>query len=85
MLKAEIQKGKNPVVSSAGDIPEQLNDIAILINQIYNQLRSAAPASAFLFRTGLTNMINDPNSEVWGIIGNQTGIVWKKQEEESDE
>ena len=79
MIKAEISKD-NPQqkVQASGNVPELMNDIAILINGIYTQFQNADPTTAALFRAGVENMIKDPNGPAWGTLGNQTGIIFRK-------
>ena len=79
MIKAYISK-ENPQqnVQASGNIPELMNDIAFLINGIYTQFQNADPNTAKLFRTGIENMIKDPNGPAWGTPGYQTGIVFRK-------
>lgn len=79
MIKAEISKeNKQQLIRASGNVGELMNDIAVLVNGIYTQLRSADTASALMFRTGMINMLSDRNSPVWQPMGNQTGIVFQK-------
>lgn len=83
MIKANISKeNKHQTIVASGDIPELMNDTAVLINGLYTQLRNADPASALMFRTGMINMIADTKSPVWQPMDNQTGIVFQKPTEE---
>ena len=78
MILASIsQKNKQQTITASGDIPELMNDLAIIVNGIYNQLKSANPAVAAQFRFGMIGMISAIDSPVWTPLGNQTGIVLK--------
>lgn len=81
MIKADISKdNKQQLMQASGNVPEILNDIAILVNGIYTQFKNADPITAKLFRMGIENIVKDPNGPMWGTLGNQTGIVFRKPE-----
>lgn len=83
MINANISKeNKQQVITAAGNVQELMNDTAILINGIYTQLRNADPATALMFRTGITNMFKDANGPVWKPMGGQTGIVFPMPKED---
>ena len=79
MLKVDINKNEGkPTIHASGNIPEMLNDIAILISALYTQFQAADPVTAHLFRAGFTKMTNDPDGPMWKALGNQTGIAYRK-------
>ena len=83
MIKANISKeNEQQTISASGNIGELMNDVAVLINGIYTQLKNADPASALMFRSGMINMISDTKSPVWQSMGDQTGIIFQKPTEE---
>lgn len=83
MLKANISKeNKQQTVQAAGSIPEVMNDVAVLLSSIYNQFNAISPAAAKLFRKGMENMLRDPKGEVWKAAGNQTGVIFRRPDEE---
>ena len=79
MITAEISKD-NPqqYIQASGNIPELMKDLAVLICGLYTQFQNADPNTAALFRTGVENMIKDPNGPAWSTQGNQTGIIFRK-------
>lgn len=83
MLKVDISReNKQQTVQAAGSIPEVMNDVAVLLSSIYNQFNAVSPAAAKLFRKGIENMLRDPKGEVWKAAGSQTGIIFRKPDEE---
>ena len=83
MIKANISKeNKQQVITATGNVQELMNDTAILINGIYTQLRNADPATALMFRAGITNMVADVNGPVWKPMDGQTGIVFSIPKED---
>ena len=79
MLKVDINKNEGkPTIQASGNIPEMLNDIAVLVSAMYTQFNAADPVTAHLFRSGLTKMTNDPDSPMWKALGDQTGIAYRK-------
>ena len=79
MLNVKIDKeNSNPTIQASGNLPELLNDIAVMIRALHTQFQAADSATAHYFRTGLINMTNDPNSPMWKALGNQTGIAFRK-------
>lgn len=83
MIKANIsKKNKQQIINASGSIQELLSDMAILVGGIYTQLRNADPATALQFRTGMTNMISDTWGPAWQPMGNQTGIIFQKPQQE---
>ena len=84
MIQANISKKNNQQkIIASGGVPDLMNDLAILIGGIYNQLKSANPAVAAQFRFGLIGMISAIDSPVWTPLGNQTGIVFRMPDEEA--
>lgn len=78
MIRANISKeNTKQIIEATGSIPELLNDVAVLLSGIYNQFNAVSPAAAKLFKTGIENMVKDPNSVVWQAGGNQTGIAFQ--------
>lgn len=82
MIKAEIKKNAQATITATGSIPELLTDMAVLISGIYTQFKNTSPAAATLFRSGLENMIKDPNGPAWKALGNQTGIIFRQPDTE---
>lgn len=78
MLKAKVCKDEKTVVEASGSVPELLNDIAVLVSSIYNQLGAAGPYPAMAFRTGLTNLVKDEGSPMWRPVEGQSGIIFPK-------
>ncbi len=85
MIRANISReNKQQIIVATGSIPEMVNDVAVLLNGIYNQFNAASPAAAKLFRKGVEDMVKDPNGTIWKAAGNQTGIAFTTREEESN-
>ena len=78
MLKTNINKNnEKQIIEATGSIPELLNDLAVVLSGIYNQLRAASPAAAVLFKRGVERMIKDPNSKVWNAGNGQIGLAFR--------
>ena len=85
MIKANISKKTNQqTVTATGAVPELMNDLAIIISGIYNQLKTANPAEAVQFRFGMIGMLSAANSPVWTPMGNQIGITFRMPDKEDE-
>lgn len=80
MIEAKIRSDITSTVDAAGTVPELLEDVALLINVIYNQFSNVDPGAAEMFRIGLRGFINDKNSAVWKPTEGMTGIIFPKPE-----
>lgn len=86
MIQATISKKNNQqTITAVGDVPELMNDLAILVNGLYSQLMAANPATGIQFRFGLIGMLSDIESPVWKPMGNQTGITFQIPKEDEDD
>ena len=81
MIKAEINKeNKNQTITAKGNVPEIVNDVAVLINSLYTQFQAVDQVSAAVFRQGLEKLFI-PDSRLWNTNGNQTGIAFTRPQE----
>ncbi len=83
MLKADIKRGVpeevgRSEITATGSVTEIVNDVAVLINGIYNQFKAASPETAALFRRQVEILVEQPDDLLWGAHGDQTGIIFKK-------
>ena len=86
MIKVNISKeNKQQDITAAGSVPEILTDVAMLISSIYTQFKNVDPDTAEKFRSGLVNMVQDPNGPAWKAWGNQTGIIFQRPEQDGRE
>ena len=86
MIQATISKKNNQqTITAVGDVPELMNDLAILVNGLYSQLMAANPAEAAKFRFGMIGMLSAIDSPVWKPMGNQTGITFQIPKEDEDD
>lgn len=85
MIQANISKKNNQqTITAVGDVPELMNDLAIIVNGIYGQLQTASPSAAAQFRFALIGMLSAIDSPVWKPMGNQTGITFRMPDTEED-
>ena len=70
MLKCHLEKetctGK---IYVKGNPIEILEDVAFLINDVYNVFRENSPIMGDLFRNMLRDVVNDDSSPIWEISG----------------
>lgn len=86
MLKTNINKNnEKQIIEATGSIPELMNDVAVVLSAIHNQLEAVSPAAAVFFKRGIERMIKDPKGKVWTASGNQTGITFRMPEKKEDE
>lgn len=77
---------KGRYVSIRGDLGNLAEDLAVLINSIYNSIRQKNPEAAEFFAVSFPRMLTDLKDEIFGpeiVDGVAIGTVTKKRKEEA--
>nr|DAJ85431.1 MAG TPA: hypothetical protein [Caudoviricetes sp.] len=77
---------KDWYVSIRGDLGNLAEDLAVLINSIYNSIRQKNPEAAEFFAVSFPRMLTDLKDEIFGpeiMEGVAIGTVIKKRKEEA--
>lgn len=77
---------KDWYVSIRGDLGNLAEDLAVLINSIYNSIRQRNPEAAEFFAVSFPRMLTDLKDEIFGpeiVDGVAIGTVTKKRKEEA--
>ena len=83
MIKANISReNETQVVAAEGNVVELVSDVTVLINSIHTQFQNMDPATAWMFRVGLQEVVRDPNGPCWKPADGQTGIIFPKPKAE---
>lgn len=77
---------KDWYVSIRGDLGNLAEDLAVLINSIYNSIRQKNPEAAEFFAVSFLRMLTDLKDEIFGpeiVDGVAIGTVTKKRKEDA--
>lgn len=77
---------KDWYVSIRGDLGNLAEDLAVLINSIYNSIRQKNPEAAEFFAVSFPRMLTDLKDEIFGpeiVDGVAIGTVTKKRKEDA--
>lgn len=87
MIECRIgENTKGRYVSIRGDLGNLAEDLAVLINSIYNSIRQKNPEAAEFFAVSFPRMLTDLKDEIFGpaiLEGVAIGTVIKKRKEEA--
>jgi hypothetical protein len=79
--KMNMKAGQSAIVAS-GSLEEITNDVANLINGLYSRMAlSDHPEGAEVFRDVLTGLVNFPDTPLFQINRNHTGMSYITQKE----
>lgn len=79
---------KDWYVSIRGDLGNLAEDLAVLINSVYNSIRQKNPEAAEFFAVSFPRMLTDLKDKIFGpdmLEGVSIGTVVEKQEEAEDD
>ena len=65
MIKCNIKRGSNVLVSSKGQVGDLIPETLLLIQQIYLGIKNQNPEAAEQYKLAIIGGTLDPNSLVW--------------------